>query len=102
MGDAAIQPGTKLGPIGHTISLMANWPPLVFYALFVHSTFPWPNPTIIGLPGQILPSLASLANFHIPNPGPLPLFLGLGVSFGLLGGSGPPSHNHHSWATPFH
>ncbi|MBW0561107.1 hypothetical protein O181_100822, partial [Austropuccinia psidii MF-1] len=28
MGVAAIQPGTKLGPIGCTISFMANWPPL--------------------------------------------------------------------------
>ncbi|MBW0578748.1 hypothetical protein O181_118463 [Austropuccinia psidii MF-1] len=58
MGVAAIQPGTKLGPIGHTISFMANWPPLVFYGPLA----------IAPSPGHILPSLAFLANFHIPNP----------------------------------
>ncbi|MBW0586007.1 hypothetical protein O181_125722 [Austropuccinia psidii MF-1] len=42
------QPGTKLGPIGHTISFMANWSPLVPYGLR-------PYPAIIGLLGQFPP-----------------------------------------------
>ncbi|MBW0583236.1 hypothetical protein O181_122951 [Austropuccinia psidii MF-1] len=77
----------------------ANWPHNIFYGQlapfgvlwpFGDSTFPWP----FMASGHILPLLASLANFHIPNPRPLSLFLGLEVSFCLLGGSGPPSQNH--------
>ncbi|MBW0583064.1 hypothetical protein O181_122779 [Austropuccinia psidii MF-1] len=39
------QPGTKLGPISHTISFMANWYPLVPYghsAISCHHWPPWP------------------------------------------------------------
>ncbi|MBW0482269.1 hypothetical protein O181_021984 [Austropuccinia psidii MF-1] len=61
------QPETSLGPIGHTISFMANWPPLVLYGLLVIALFPCPfmapiiidclrsYPAIIGLPGQLPP-----------------------------------------------
>ncbi|MBW0592480.1 hypothetical protein O181_132195 [Austropuccinia psidii MF-1] len=55
---AAIQPGAKLGPIGHVISFMANWPPWVFHS--AHA--------ITLSNGHILPSLAILANSHFPNP----------------------------------
>ncbi|MBW0572057.1 hypothetical protein O181_111772 [Austropuccinia psidii MF-1] len=46
------QPETMLGPIGHPVSFMANWPPLVLYGLLAIVPFPWPYPAIIGLPGQ--------------------------------------------------
>ncbi|MBW0586270.1 hypothetical protein O181_125985 [Austropuccinia psidii MF-1] len=74
----------------------ANWPHHIVYGqlapfcvlwTFGHSTFPLAS-------GHILPSLAFLANFHIPNPQASIFVLVLGVSFCLLGGSGPPSHNH--------
>ncbi|MBW0583008.1 hypothetical protein O181_122723 [Austropuccinia psidii MF-1] len=73
----------------------ANWPHHIFYGQLVpsgalwnfgHGTSPWP----FMASGHILPSLAFLANFHIPNPQASIFFLGLGVSFCLLGGSGPP------------
>ncbi|MBW0557690.1 hypothetical protein O181_097405 [Austropuccinia psidii MF-1] len=59
------QPETKLGPIRHTISFMANRPPLVLYGPLVITPFPWPfmapiiinglrpYPAVIGLPGQL-------------------------------------------------
>ncbi|MBW0584147.1 hypothetical protein O181_123862 [Austropuccinia psidii MF-1] len=64
------QPKTKLGPIGHTISLWPIWPPLVLYGLLVISIFPGqlsPQSSFMAS-GHILPSLASLANSHILNP----------------------------------
>ncbi|MBW0576447.1 hypothetical protein O181_116162 [Austropuccinia psidii MF-1] len=85
----------------------ANWPHHIFYGQldpfgllwpFGHTTFPWR----FMASGHILPSLAFLANSHIPNPQASIFFLGLGVSFVLLGGSGPPSHNHHPVTIPFH
>ncbi|MBW0584539.1 hypothetical protein O181_124254 [Austropuccinia psidii MF-1] len=63
---AAIQPGAKLGPIGHIISFMANWPPWVFHGThaitpsnghFMGSTIFYglrPYPATIGLFGQFL------------------------------------------------
>ncbi|MBW0585798.1 hypothetical protein O181_125513 [Austropuccinia psidii MF-1] len=65
---------SNLEPVG------ANWPHLVSYGQLVpssalwpfgHKTFPygksWP-PSSFMASGHILPSLASLANFHITNP----------------------------------
>ncbi|MBW0513353.1 hypothetical protein O181_053068 [Austropuccinia psidii MF-1] len=99
------QPGTKLGPIGHTISLWPIWPLLVLYGILAISLFPGlflPQSSFMAS-GHILPSLASLANSSIsPTPRSLSLFLGLGVSFCVLGGSGPSSQNQPFWATPFH
>ncbi|MBW0572805.1 hypothetical protein O181_112520, partial [Austropuccinia psidii MF-1] len=78
---AAIQPGAKLGPIGHVISFMANWPPWVFYGIhtmtpphghFTASTILYglrPYPAVIGLLGQFSTS---------PTPRPSSLILGLG------------------------
>ncbi|MBW0550055.1 hypothetical protein O181_089770 [Austropuccinia psidii MF-1] len=86
MGVSAIQPGTRLGPIGHTISFMANWAPLVFYGLLDIAPAPglsWPQ-AISCHHGPSWPISIS------PTPRPLSLFLGLGVSLCLLGGSGPP------------
>ncbi|MBW0576756.1 hypothetical protein O181_116471 [Austropuccinia psidii MF-1] len=81
MGVAAIHPGTQLGPIGHTISFIANYPPLAIapspglsrpQAISCHHWPYWPT--------SISPALR-----------PLSLFWGLGVSFCLLEGSGPTS-----------
>ncbi|MBW0480823.1 hypothetical protein O181_020538 [Austropuccinia psidii MF-1] len=52
---AAIQPGAKLGPIGHVISFIANWPPLGALWLLRHNPFPWPYPSVISLLGQFPP-----------------------------------------------
>ncbi|MBW0544583.1 hypothetical protein O181_084298 [Austropuccinia psidii MF-1] len=49
---------SQVGPIGHVISVMANWPPWVFYGIH----------TITPSNGHILPSLAFLANSHFTNP----------------------------------
>ncbi|MBW0583077.1 hypothetical protein O181_122792 [Austropuccinia psidii MF-1] len=61
---AAIQPGAKLGPIGHVIPFMANLPPWVFYGIpaitppngnFMASTIfigLKPYPAVIGLLGK--------------------------------------------------
>ncbi|MBW0579974.1 hypothetical protein O181_119689 [Austropuccinia psidii MF-1] len=89
---AALQPGAKLGPIGHVISFMDNWPPWVFYGSYA----------ITHSHGHILPSLAFLANFHITNPQALTFDFGPGGSFCLLGASRPPIHHLWLWATPFH
>ncbi|MBW0551526.1 hypothetical protein O181_091241, partial [Austropuccinia psidii MF-1] len=58
---AANQPGPKLGPIGHVISFMANWPPWVFYG--IHAITPSHGHFMAS--GHILPSLA---NSHFTNP----------------------------------
>ncbi|MBW0474989.1 hypothetical protein O181_014704 [Austropuccinia psidii MF-1] len=92
---AAIQPGAKLGPIGHVISFMANWPPWVFYGSYAitHSKgHSWPQSSF----------MASLANFHLTNPQAFIFDFGPGGSFCLLGVSRPPSHPPWFWATPFH
>ncbi|MBW0503078.1 hypothetical protein O181_042793 [Austropuccinia psidii MF-1] len=72
------QPGTNWP---HHI-LMANLAPSGALWHFGHITIPWPP----------LPS----------TPRPLSLFLGLGGSLCLLGGSGTPSPHHCIWAHPFH
>ncbi|MBW0578975.1 hypothetical protein O181_118690 [Austropuccinia psidii MF-1] len=80
------QPATKLGPIGHTISLWEIWPLLVLYGILAISLFPgllWPQEIschhwTFMAPGHILPSLASLANSQIPNPQASIFVLGLG------------------------
>ncbi|MBW0499074.1 hypothetical protein O181_038789 [Austropuccinia psidii MF-1] len=98
------QPKTKLGPIGHTISLWPIWPPLVLYGLLAIPLFPgqsWPQPSFMAS-GHILPSLASLANSCILNPQASIFFLGLRGPLCLLGGSGSPSPHHWLWANPFH
>ncbi|MBW0573599.1 hypothetical protein O181_113314 [Austropuccinia psidii MF-1] len=96
------QPETKLGPIGHTVSLGSIWPSLVLYGLLAISYFPvqlWAQPSFMAS-GHILPSLDSLANSHILNPqastfvlglgglGPLALIIGFGPTL-FLGGSWP-------------
>ncbi|MBW0519981.1 hypothetical protein O181_059696 [Austropuccinia psidii MF-1] len=82
----------------------ANWPTLMLYSPLAIAPPPglsWPQSSFMAS-GHILPSLAFLANFHIPNPQASIFVLGLGVSLCLLGGSGPPSNHHYPWATPFH
>ncbi|MBW0534847.1 hypothetical protein O181_074562 [Austropuccinia psidii MF-1] len=83
------QPGTKLGPIGNTISFMANWPPLVLYGLLVIAPFPlaischhwppWPTSTS-------------------PTSRPLSLFLGPGVLSVFQGSKDPLA----SWPNPLY
>ncbi|MBW0576564.1 hypothetical protein O181_116279 [Austropuccinia psidii MF-1] len=92
------QPQTNLGPIGHTLSFMANWSPLVPYGHLAISG----HQSSFTASGHILPSLVSLANFHITNPQAFVFDIGPGGSFCLLGTSRPPSHLHQIWATPFH
>ncbi|MBW0564476.1 hypothetical protein O181_104191 [Austropuccinia psidii MF-1] len=70
----AIQPGSKLGPIGHVISFMANWPPWVFYGLHA---IPPSNGHFMAS-GHILPSLAILASSHFTNPQPFMFDFGPG------------------------
>ncbi|MBW0586437.1 hypothetical protein O181_126152 [Austropuccinia psidii MF-1] len=82
---------SNLGPIGHTIYLWPIWPLLVLYGIFGHITIPWP----FMASGHILPSLASLANFHILNPQAYIFVLGLEVSLS-------PSPHHGLCANPFH
>ncbi|MBW0511176.1 hypothetical protein O181_050891 [Austropuccinia psidii MF-1] len=60
----AIQPGAKLGPIGHVISFMANWLPWVFNG--IHTITPSNGHFMAS--GHILPSLAFLADSHFTNP----------------------------------
>ncbi|MBW0472667.1 hypothetical protein O181_012382 [Austropuccinia psidii MF-1] len=86
MGVAAILTWNQVG---------ANWPHNIFYGKLVPSGALWPF-------GHILPSLASLANFHITNPQTFIFDFGPGGSFSLPGGSGPPSHHLWFCATPFH
>ncbi|MBW0572123.1 hypothetical protein O181_111838 [Austropuccinia psidii MF-1] len=83
----AIQPGAKLGPIGHVISFMANSPPWVFYG--IHAITPSngiyglrPYPAVIGLLGQ----------FPLHQP----------PAFCLLGASRPSSNNTCIQGHPFH
>ncbi|MBW0525874.1 hypothetical protein O181_065589 [Austropuccinia psidii MF-1] len=70
------QPETKLGPIGHTISLWPIWPPLVLHDLLAISLFP----------GQIWPQAISCHHWPpwpIPissTPRPLSLFWAWGLS----------------------
>ncbi|MBW0575365.1 hypothetical protein O181_115080 [Austropuccinia psidii MF-1] len=73
----------------------ANWPYHIFYGQLVPSGALWPL-------GHILPSLSSLANFHLTNPQAFIFDFGPGGSFCLLGASRPPSHHLWFWATPFH
>ncbi|MBW0533056.1 hypothetical protein O181_072771 [Austropuccinia psidii MF-1] len=75
----------------------ANWPHHIFMSNlapsgalwhFGHITISWP----FMASGHILPSLASLADFHIPNPQASTLFFGPGGVLGplaLIIGSGP-------------
>ncbi|MBW0511794.1 hypothetical protein O181_051509 [Austropuccinia psidii MF-1] len=94
----AIQPGAKLGPIGHVISFRANWPPWVFYGSYAitHSN------------GHLWPQAISCCHWPswpistAPTPRPSSLILGLGGSFCLQGASRLPSHLHPTWETPFH
>ncbi|MBW0532158.1 hypothetical protein O181_071873 [Austropuccinia psidii MF-1] len=78
----------------------ANWPRHIFMANsapsgalwnFGHVTLPW---TFMAS-GPILPSLASQANSHIPNPQ-------ASIFVFRPGGSGSPSPYHRLWANPFH
>ncbi|MBW0515215.1 hypothetical protein O181_054930 [Austropuccinia psidii MF-1] len=65
----------RVGPIGRTISFMADWPPLVFYGRFLpfgHSTSPWPF----------------MASGHISNPQVSIFVFGPGGVLSL-GGLGP-------------
>ncbi|MBW0497761.1 hypothetical protein O181_037476 [Austropuccinia psidii MF-1] len=98
------QPGTKLGPIGHTIYFMPNWSPLVPYAhlAITLSSAIYGHQSSFMASGHILPSFASLANFHITNPQAFIFDFAPGGSFCLLGASRTPSHLHPIWATPFH
>ncbi|MBW0470106.1 hypothetical protein O181_009821, partial [Austropuccinia psidii MF-1] len=95
---AAIQPGAQMGPIGHVMSFMANWPPWVFYGSYA----------IAPLNHQLWPQAISCHHWPSwpistsPTPRPSSFILGLGGSFYLPGGSGPPSHHHWPLANPFH
>ncbi|MBW0479425.1 hypothetical protein O181_019140 [Austropuccinia psidii MF-1] len=101
---AAIQPGAKLGPIGHVIPFMANGPPWVFYGIhaikpsnghFMASTMFHglrPYPAVIGLLGQ----------FPLHQPQAFTFHFGPGGSFCLLGASRPPSHHPWIQGHPFH
>ncbi|MBW0555825.1 hypothetical protein O181_095540 [Austropuccinia psidii MF-1] len=95
---AAIQPGAKLGPIGHVISFMANWPPWLFYGIHAIT----PSNGHFMAPGHILPSLAFLANSHFTNPQAFIFDFGPGGSFCLLGASRPLSDNPWIQGHPFH
>ncbi|MBW0576667.1 hypothetical protein O181_116382 [Austropuccinia psidii MF-1] len=88
-----LQAETKLGPIGHTISLWPIWLLLVLYGILAISLFP----------GLLLPqAISCLANSSIsPTPRSLSLFLGLGVSFCFLGVSGPLSRTRPSGTPRF-
>ncbi|MBW0587960.1 hypothetical protein O181_127675 [Austropuccinia psidii MF-1] len=97
---AVIQPGAKLGPIGHIISFMANWPPWVFYGSYTTAHL-WPQPSFVAS-DHILPSFAFLANFHLTNPQAFTLDFGPGGFFCLPGVPRGPSHHPWLWATPFH
>ncbi|MBW0593876.1 hypothetical protein O181_133591 [Austropuccinia psidii MF-1] len=88
---AEIQPGTKLGPIGHVISFMANWPPWVFHGIHAITLS---NGHFMAS-GHILPPLAFLANSYFTNPQAFIFDFRPGGSFCLLGASGPPSS--HPW-----
>ncbi|MBW0480989.1 hypothetical protein O181_020704 [Austropuccinia psidii MF-1] len=95
---AAIQPGAKMGPIGHVMSFMANWPPWVSYGIYA----------IAPLNHHLWPQAISCHHWPSwpistsPTPRPSSFILGLGGSFYLPGGSGPPSHHHWPLANPFH
>ncbi|MBW0592971.1 hypothetical protein O181_132686 [Austropuccinia psidii MF-1] len=89
---AAIQRRAKLGPIGHVIPFMANWPPWVLYG--IHAITP--------SNGHNLPSLAFLANSHFTNPQAFIFDFGPGGSFCLLRASRPPSHHPWIQGHPFH
>ncbi|MBW0549794.1 hypothetical protein O181_089509 [Austropuccinia psidii MF-1] len=98
-----IYPDLNLWTIGHIISFMANWPFLMFYALWAISTssgHSWPKISFMAS-GHILQSLASFANSppHQP-PGKCPYF-GNGDSVFLPGASGPSSSHQGLWPTPF-
>ncbi|MBW0476675.1 hypothetical protein O181_016390 [Austropuccinia psidii MF-1] len=94
------QPETKLGPIGHNISFMANWPPLVLYDILAISGLR-PYPAIIGPPGQSPlhqpPVLyfcfwawgVPLSSRGFLAPYPSPLALGQPFSLGGLGPNWP-------------
>ncbi|MBW0540265.1 hypothetical protein O181_079980 [Austropuccinia psidii MF-1] len=74
MGVAAILTWNQVG---------ANWPHHIFYGQLVPSGALWPF-------GHILPSLASLANFHITNPQALIFDFGLPLSLGQKGQPSSP------------
>ncbi|MBW0528917.1 hypothetical protein O181_068632 [Austropuccinia psidii MF-1] len=95
---AAIQPGAKLGPVGHVISFMTNWPPWVFYG--IHAIPPFNGHFMAS--GHILPSLAFLASSHFTNSQAFIFDFGPGGSFCLLGASRPPSHRFWIQGHPFH
>ncbi|MBW0522070.1 hypothetical protein O181_061785 [Austropuccinia psidii MF-1] len=95
---AAIQPGAKLGPIGHIISFVANWPPWVFHG--IHAITPSNGHFMAS--GHILPPLAFLANSYFTNPQAFIFDFGPGGSFCLLGASRPPSPHPWIQGHPFH
>ncbi|MBW0507434.1 hypothetical protein O181_047149 [Austropuccinia psidii MF-1] len=72
---AAIQPGAKLGPIGHVISFLDDWPPWLFHG--THAITP--------SNGHILPPLALLANSYFTNPQAFIFDFGPGGSFCVTG-----------------
>ncbi|MBW0566188.1 hypothetical protein O181_105903 [Austropuccinia psidii MF-1] len=94
---AANQPGAKLGPIGHIISFMVNWPTWVFYG--IHAIIPSHGHFMAS--GHILLPLALLANSHFTNPQAFIFDFGPGGSFWLLGACRPLAIILGSWATPF-
>ncbi|MBW0476207.1 hypothetical protein O181_015922 [Austropuccinia psidii MF-1] len=101
---AAIQPGAKLGPNGHIISFMANWPPWGFYGIhaitpsnghFMASTLFYglrTYPAVIGLLGQF--------QLHQP-PG---LHLEFWAWWVILSSRGLQAPSPHFWIQghPFH
>ncbi|MBW0557287.1 hypothetical protein O181_097002 [Austropuccinia psidii MF-1] len=89
---AAIQPGAKLGPIGHVISFMGNWPPWVFHGINA----------ITPSNGHILRPLTFLANSYFTNPQAFIFDFGPVGSFCLLGASRPPSPHPWIQGHPFH
>ncbi|MBW0556247.1 hypothetical protein O181_095962 [Austropuccinia psidii MF-1] len=111
---AAIQPGAKLGPIGHVISFMANWPqsgPIGHVISFMANRPPFvfhdthaitPSNGHFMASGHILPPLAFLADSYFTNPQAFIFDFGPGGSFCLVGASRPPSHHPWIQGHPFH
>ncbi|MBW0483644.1 hypothetical protein O181_023359 [Austropuccinia psidii MF-1] len=94
---AAIQPGAQMGPIGHVMSIMANWPPWVFYGFYA----------IAPLNHHLWPQAISCHHWPSwpistsPTPRPSSFILGLGGPFIFQGVLDPLAIIIGLWPTPF-
>ncbi|MBW0590436.1 hypothetical protein O181_130151 [Austropuccinia psidii MF-1] len=91
-------PTLPLGPIGHIIPFMANWPPWVFYG--IHAITPSNGHFMAS--GHILPSLAFLVSSHFTNPQAFTFDFGPGGV--ILSSRALQAPSHHPWihGHPFH